>query len=147
MESVANKAAMVQVYDEGRRIAFDPQAGFIDFPGGMSKFTIRYDVETGLYLTLSNNVTVADWPGQRNILSLHASKDLRQWRHVQTLLEDGADVASEPSLRLTGFQYVDWQFDGQDIIYLVRAAYGGAHNYHDSNRITFHRLRAFRGLL
>ena len=46
-----------------------------------------------------------------------------------------------------GFQYVDWQFDGDDLIYLVRTAYDGAHNYHDSNRITFHRLADFRRLI
>jgi hypothetical protein len=42
---------------------------------------------------------------------------------------------------------VDWQFDGADIIYLVRTAYRGAHNHHDSNRITFHRLADYASLL
>jgi len=144
---LANKAAMVRVLDEGRRIAFDARDGFADLPGGMSKFTIRRDPQTGMYLTLSNNVTAVDWPTQRNILSLYASANLREWRHVRTLLEDDSPLAPEDSLRLTGFQYVDWQFDGQDLIYLVRTAYGGAHSYHDSNRITFHRLSAFRELL
>ncbi len=37
--------------------------------------------------------------------------------------------------------------NAEDIIYLVRTAYKGAHNFHDANRITFHRLRAFRSLL
>lgn len=48
------------------------------------------------------------------------------------------------SLRDTGFQYVDWQFDGDDIIYTVRTAYDGAHSFHDANRITFGRLPGFR---
>jgi hypothetical protein len=53
----------------------------------------------------------------------------------------------QDSAQLTGFQYVDWQFDGEDLLYLVRTAYDGAHNYHDANRITFHRLSSFRDLL
>lgn len=50
----------------------------------------------------------------------------------------------EESVRYTGFQYADWEFDGDDLIYLVRMSYRGARNYHDSNRITFHRERNFR---
>jgi hypothetical protein len=45
---------------------------------------------------------------------------------------------------LTGFQYVDWQFDGDDIIYLVRTAYRGAIRYHDSNWIIYRVLKDFR---
>ena len=51
------------------------------------------------------------------------------------------------SIELTGSQYPDWQFDGEDIICLVRTAYDGAHNFHDSNRITFHRIKNFRRLI
>jgi len=121
--------------------------GFIDFPGGGHKFTIRHDPVTGLYLTLSNNNTDPAYPIQRNVLSLHTSDDLRHWRHVKTLLEDDLGLSHQESIRLTGFQYVDWQFDGEDIIYLVRTAYDGAHNRHDSNRITFHKIEGFRSLL
>jgi hypothetical protein len=138
---------MVQVHDNGARVSFDPAAGFLDFRGGMTKFTIRRDPQTGLYLTLSNNNTDPTCPTQRNVLSLHASDDLRHWRHVRTLLTDDTGLAPADLLRLTGFQYADWQFDGADLICLVRTAYGGAHNYHDANYITFHRLEHFRDLL
>jgi len=141
-----DKAAVVRVHEEGRRISFDPAAGFLDFPGGMTKFTIRRDGQTGLYLTLSNNNTDAACPNQRNVLSLHASGDLTHWEHKLTLLEDDSGPSHADSVRLTGFQYADWQFDGDDIVYVVRTAYKGAHNFHDANRITFHRLRRFRML-
>ncbi|HUT19681.1 MAG TPA: hypothetical protein VM366_11005 [Anaerolineae bacterium] len=75
---------------------------------------------------------------------MYASVDLRSWAHCLTLLADDSGFPSELSAQRTGFQYVDWQFDGEDIIYLVRTAYGGAHNYHDANRITYHRLSGFR---
>ena len=142
-----DKAAIINIHDEGRRISFDPATGFIHFPGGMTKFTIRRCPKTGLYLTLSNNSTDPKYPNQRNVLCLNASEDLLHWRHVKTLLEDDLPHSWEDSIKYTGFQYVDWQFDGDDLIYIVRTAYDGAHNYHDANRVTFHRLESFRPLL
>jgi hypothetical protein len=139
-----DKAAIVKVSDDGRRISFDPKTGFIEFPGGMSKFTIRRDPATQTYLTLSNNNTKPKWPNQRNVLSLYSSQNLIHWHHEKTLLEDDLDLTEQESIRQTGFQYVDWQFDGDDIIYAVRVAYDGAHNFHDANRITFHKLKGFR---
>ncbi|NLF19738.1 MAG: exo-alpha-sialidase [Lentisphaerae bacterium] len=141
---LVDRAAMLRVEDDGRRLAFDPADGFIDFPGGMTKFTIRRDPSTGLYLTLCNPHTDPAAPAQRNILALAASADLRSWRVVRRLIEDDSGLPWELSVRLTGFQYVDWQFDGDDLIYLVRTAHRGARNYHDANRIVFHRLPRFR---
>lgn len=147
-DPLTDKAAVVTVHDEGRRIAFDPATGFIDMPGGMTKFTIRRDPVTGQYLTLANpNTDPSMGATQRNRLVLCASDDLRQWRELLELLTDDSGLDEALSRQFTGFQYVDWQFDGDDIIYLVRTAYDGAHSYHDSNRITFHRLPAFRRAL
>ena len=142
-----NKAAIVRIHDGGERISFEPGSGFIDFPGGRSKFTIRYDNSSGLYWSLVNNVTEPQWTRQRNILSLSVSRDLRNWSVLKTLMRDESGLSPEHSARLTGFQYVDWQFDGDDIIYVVRAAYRGAHNYHDANRIMFRKLKDFRAML
>ena len=144
---LVDKVAVVKIHDEGRRISFDPATGFIDFPGGMSKFTIRRDPATGLYLTLSNKITDPANARQRNILSLHKSAHLVHWEHVQTLIADDSKLPHQVSIDTVGFQYADWIFDGADILYLVRTAYSGAHNYHDSNRITFHKLLNYRKLL
>ena len=141
-EPEANKAAVVRVRDGGRQVSFDPRTGFIDFPGGHTKFTIRRDERTGLYLTLSNDRPTV--PNFRNVLSLCSSENLTHWEHRLTLLEDDSGLPPEESARVTGFQYADWQFDGGDLIFLVRTAYDGAHNMHDANRITFHRLTDFR---
>ena len=56
----------MKVHDDGKTITFDPETGFIDFPGGMTKFTIRFDSKTGLYLTLSNNN-----PNPKSTLAAH----------------------------------------------------------------------------
>lgn len=141
---LVDKAAIVKITNEGQKATFNPDNGFIDFPGGMTKFTIRKDPVTNIYLTLVNNNTNPDWPSQRNILSLYASKDLIQWNPIKTLLWDKTGLTPEDSIRLTGFQYVDWQFDGEDIIYIVRTAYRGAIRYHDSNQINYCVEKNFR---
>lgn len=140
-----DRAAMVEIHDDGARVSFDPD-NFIKLPGGQSKFVIRRDEETGLYWMLTNNNTSPAHSSQRNILSLYVSADLRNWYHAKTVLEDDQGLPFSKSVELTGFQYPDFQFDGDHIIYLSRTAYDGAPNYHDSNRITFGRIENFREL-
>ena len=59
-------------------------------------------------------------------------------------------VLYHPDPARHGFQYVDWLFDGDDLIAVSRTAYdgslGGARNFHDTNFLTFHRLTHFRDL-
>jgi len=131
--------SIVQMHDRGTRIACDP------FPGGHTKFTIRYDPLSRFYLTPSNYNPDPAWEAlDRNVLSLSASRDLRRWQLCKVLLADDTDLSPSDSMQSIGFQYTDWQFDGEDIIYLVHTAYNGAHNFHDANHITFHILSNFR---
>ncbi len=139
--------ALVRVGDGGKTLSFDPEDCFIQLPGGHSKFTIRYDSAADTYLMLSNGHLDPERPTHRSVLSLYRSEDLRRWEHVVVLLKDDSGLSPEDTFHLTGFQYVDWQFHGNDVIYLVRTAYDGAHNYHDANRITFHRLERYGELL
>jgi hypothetical protein len=139
------KAALVRLSADGKTATFSPE-DFVDFPGGCKKFTVRQDPLTGLYFSLSNYV-----PGRfsyynteraRNSLALLSSEDLRSWEVRRMVLqhEDPENHA---------FQYVDWQFDGPDLIAVSRTAYddglGGADNQHNANFITFHRVIDFRG--
>ena len=163
---MAEKSPRIKILDDGKRITFDPVTGFFDFPGSKAKFSIRRDPVTGKYLSLVNNLAdpellrkmVAGELGsqqyrgkhpfrQRNVVSLTVSDDLWNWRVVRVLMRDESGLPPEASILLTGFQYVDWQFDQDDIIYLVRTGYRGAHNFHDSNRIIFRVLKNFRDLL
>lgn len=137
-------AAMARLDPQTHTLSFDPATGFIDFPGGMTKFNIRFDSDSRRYWTLANNVTNPKNPSQRNVLSLYSSADLRNWRHERTLLVDEEDWSKLDWNSKVGFQYVDWQFDGDDLISAVRTAYRGAHNFHDSNYIVFQRIRNFR---
>ena len=140
-------AAVVRVSADGRNAQFDPTSDFIDFPGGAKKFTIRYDAKSKLYWSLANYVLPADRnlsPGSvRNTLALIASPDLANWIVRSVLLH-------HPDTKRHAFQYVDWEFDGDDIIAASRTAFddglGGAHNAHDANFLTFHRFNGFREL-
>jgi hypothetical protein len=86
-------------------------------------------------------------PTNRNLLSLAVSEDLRHWRRVKDVMRDESGLPPALSRQLTGFQYPAWQFDGDDIILLCRMGYRGSVNFHDSNRITFHRFKGWRSWL
>lgn len=139
-----DRAAMVEIKDNGKTAVFTPDQ-FIKFPGGQTKFVIRKDLKTNIYWAMVNNNTNGKDAVQRNVLSLFTSKNLTEWHHAKTLIEDNLGLTEKQSMALTGFQYPDWQFDGNNIIYLSRTAYGpGVPRYHDSNYITFGRLIDFR---
>ncbi|AQQ72373.1 hypothetical protein SMSP2_02756 [Limihaloglobus sulfuriphilus] len=140
---VVDKAAILTLSADDTVLSFDPETGFIDMPGGMHKFDIHRDPVTGLYLTLNNNNTDPLRPAQRNNLSLIGSEDLRNWYHIRTVLQDNSGYSWRDSMLNVGFQYVVWEADGDDIIYTSRTSYDGARDYHDSNRITFHRLENY----
>lgn len=116
----------------------------IDFHGNNSKFTVYWDETSQRYWSLVNRVTSANVK-QRNVLTLVCSKDLCDWRIVKDVLNYEDHDWPEDNTKV-GFQYVDWIFDGEDILYLSRTAINGAFNYHNANYITFHRLERFRDL-
>lgn len=139
------KAAIVRVSPDGSTMSFDPATGFIPFPGGAKKFTIRFDAQSKLYWSLASIAherhRAKNPGGIRNTLALTCSPDLTNWTVRCILLY-------HPDVKKHGFQYVDWLFDGDDIIAACRTAYddgqGGAHNAHDANFLTFHRVQGFR---
>ncbi len=142
------RAAIVTISDDGRTASFDPTTGFVDFPGGAKKFSIRFDPQTRLYWSVVTPVHPEERSsrapgGIRNALALSSSPDLRNWT-LRTWLACHRDVVR------VGFQYVDWLFEGDDLLVLCRTAYddglGGAHNNHDANFLTFHRIGNFRRL-
>lgn len=143
-------AARADVSADGRSLAFDPTTGFLHFPGGLSKFTIRHDAVSGRYWALVNKVTrphaeraVETEPAaQRNVVILTSSADLRHWTEHRVILQ------WRPGELLTrkdrhGFQYLDWQFDGDDLVAVARTAWN-ADSFHNANYLTFHRVRDFR---
>jgi len=149
-DNTHSKAALVSISDDGKTASFNPTNGFTNLPGGAKKFTIRYDSKTGKYWSLTNWIQPTYQPSLgksiradqiRNTLALVSSEDLRDWMVERIVLH-------HPDTKNHAFQYVDWQFETEDIIAVSRTAYddglGGANNYHDANFITFHRIKNFR---
>lgn len=153
-------AAMIHISDDGKTATFDPAKDFIAMPGGAVKFTIRFDPQTRKYWSLVNQLLpqhkAAKAASVRNCVALVCSSDLRQWE-VRSLL------IYHPDTKTHGFQYIDWLFEGNDIIAVIRTAFdepapaaaaGGAannppaqaHNFHDANYLTFNRITDFREL-
>lgn len=145
-------AAIMDISPDGRSISFDPKRGFIHFPGSQSKFTIRYDPVSKRYWSLVQKITNPytayseqyQQGAQRNVLMLTSSADLRHWTEHYKVLRwhEGLPISRKERV---GFQYVDWQFDGDDIVAVSRTAWNGK-NYHDSNYMTFHCVAGFRNL-
>ncbi|MEZ6194004.1 MAG: sialidase family protein, partial [Phycisphaerales bacterium] len=137
------KAAIARVQDVNT-LTIDPVNDIVPMNGASKKFTIRYNEYTGTYWTLSNIINISNYNpsalpnGIRNIVAVMQSTNLTDWNVEQIVLQDLSDVSK------IGFQYLDWQFDGRDIIAVSRTSYpdglGGADNYHDANFINFHRF-------
>ena len=141
------KAAIIPISADGKTATFDPATGFVDFPGGAKKFTIRCDPVSQMYWTLSNRILPRHKDPSagrvRNAVALMRSSNLRQWEMCCVVLY-------HPDVDKHGFQYLDWLFEGDDIIVASRTAYGvgekAAHRQHDANYLTFHRIGNFREL-
>ncbi|MCG6188561.1 sialidase family protein [Maribellus maritimus] len=136
-------AAIINISEEGKKAEFNPKEGFIHFPGGCKKFTIRYDEKSKRYWTLTNFKKDIGYNPERtrNCLSLASSPDLKAW----TVHEH---VIYNPDYFAHGFQYADWLIDGDDMVAVIRTAFDDgkvpAHNCHDSNYILFKRIKNFK---
>lgn len=144
--------ARCEISADGRTQSFDPAHGFIHLPGSQSKFTIRHDPVTGRYWSLVQKITNPhagrEWSSspihQRNVLILTSSADLRSWREESVILRwrEGQILTNADRV---AWQYLDWQFDGDDLVAVSRTSWGGQ-NYHNANLMTFHRVKNFRSV-
>ena len=113
----------------------------VDCPlGSNSKFTVRRDPETEKYIMIGTEQS--DKTPGRTVLSMAVSEDFYSWKVAKRILDFRR---ADPSR--IGFQYPDWIFDGDDILLLVRTAFGPSKNFHDANYQTFMRIENFRQYL
>jgi len=128
---------------------FDSTTGFVPLPGGEKKFGASYDAVSGKFYILSNPVLPAhandpnlgNTPEMiRNTAAMLSSKDLYHWDVEKLFLYT-------PDLDHEGFQYFNFDYDGDDMVMAARTAFdiGGALDRgHDSNLLTFHKIENFR---
>ena len=74
-------------------------------------------------------------------MSLMYSNDMKNWNLVCDVLD-----YTHMDPQNVGFQYADFEIEGDDIIFLSRTSINNAANYHDANYSTFHRIENFRNL-
>jgi hypothetical protein len=142
--------ARAEISTDGRTLAFDPDRGLVHLPGSQSKFTIRFDPISRRYWALIQKITLPHEGRdrktspihQRNVLMLASSADLRTWREDSIVLRWRERQMLSGSDRVA-WQYLDWQFDGDDLVAVSRTSWGGQ-NYHNANFMTFHRVSGFR---
>lgn len=147
-------AALLELSEDGKRLTREVNTnGMVELPTSVSKFCVKYDEATGLYLTLCNYPTlptpipslgIHPLAGQRNILCLAASPDLIHWKVLDVLLCDREVMNGAASARAHGFQYVIWDTDGEDLLYVVREAVGYTKNFHDGKFVTLYRLKNYK---
>ncbi len=123
------------------------QTSLIDFPSTASKFTVRLDKETGKYIALVSTQMDPNCAYQRNYATLAVSDDLEHWEVKQILLRDREIYNAILSVAQHAFQYIDWIFDGEDILFVVRESAEDAKNWHDSNYLTLYRIENYRALI
>jgi hypothetical protein len=125
---------------------------YLPVPGGQMKFHLLFDEKTGTYWLLSTQSTdsmrrletlPADRYGladnQRSRLQLHFSTNMVDWVFAGMV----AIGETENCAR----HYASMAFDQEDLIVLSRSGDLNAMNCHDTNMITFHRIRDFRSLI
>ena len=116
--------------------------GVMRFEANFSKFTIKFDEISGKYYSIATRLHETPYDfAPRNLLSLMSSADLKTWEVVCDLHD-----YRHCDPRKVGLQYVDFEFENNDIIYLCRTAINNADDYHNSNYQTFHRITDFRKL-
>ena len=124
---------------------------FINIPGGgQSKFHILYDQQTKTYWLITNQfidgmvnfnkMTNRDRIGyDRSRLVLYYSHNCFDWIF--------AGVVATGKTYKEARSYATICFDGEDMLVLARSADAETRNGHDTNMITFHKIKNFRSLI
>lgn len=136
---------MFETAPSGERFLYTPIIG-----GGQSKFHILYDEKTKTYWLATNQfvdsmvdfnkMTPNDRKGyDRSRLILQYSHNCFDWifAGVVAMGNSPKEARSYPAMA----------FDGDDIILTVRTGDKNSLNGHDTNKITFHRVKNFRNLI
>jgi hypothetical protein len=149
--------ATVEECNRAALLELNPVSGALELsrlvplPTGCNKFAIRRDDDAdGSYYALTNPVSqlpAATYGcGQRNRVILARSRDLVRWDSCAVVMWDDLGLGVAESIRQTGLQYIDWRFDGPDIVAAVRAGYNGSTTYHDASRLLLSTIRDYRGM-
>ena len=142
----SHKTAFVfEVSDDGKTVApIAEREGIVAFPSSQTKFSLIYDAELKLYVTITSLPTHNTVTMQRNCLGFLVSKDLVHWEVIDSLLVDRQMVNDKYSYWAHGFQYVDFSIMDETLYFFVRESSGESVNFHDANYATLYTIENFR---
>jgi len=148
-------SAIINADETTGNILFDFENDFVSLPGAEKKFGATYDAVGGKFYALTSIVLPAHAGGSitpaltRNTAAMLSSDDLHHWDVEKIFLySQNLDANGFGE----GFQYFNFDFDGDNMVIASRTAYDTTGNGtvnlpprgHDSNLITFHRIDDFR---
>jgi hypothetical protein len=143
-----NLGAVVDVtLGESASISYNTTTGLRTVPGGHVFYKVLWDSQSQKYLAISTrntrgNANSTDFI-QRTVLQLISSPDLTTWTHVADIVREPQYETLEKTI-LAGWQYSDWEFDGNDIVGIIRVGeYGIAINQHQASAIYFVRIKNY----
>ena len=145
-------AVILEVSEDGRTLRkLEGNGSVVRFPSTQSKFSVRYDEKTQCYISITNISPTSNttfWSCRaRNVAALVVSKDLVNWTVVDVLFVDRAMVTDAVSRFSHAYQYVDFDFSGDDLRLIVREATGETYHYHDGKYITMYTLENYAELI
>jgi hypothetical protein len=137
---VPNVAAICTLEDGDDRLDLK-FSHYYPVPGAQNQFHIVHDPKSDLFWMTSNAVTgvaTQSWRGwgkERRFLMLHYGRDGLNWFT--------AGCAARWKKETQAYNYASLLIDGDDLLFVSRTA-EQAHNQHDNDKVTFHRIPDFR---
>ena len=111
--------------------------------GGPARYLVRADSLSALVrATDACREAGMPWVAVGQGSNLLVSDDGKNWRVAFDIIDKRAEDCTK-----VGFQYISMAVEGDDLVFLCRTAMNGADSYHNSNYITFHRIKDFRRLI
>ena len=139
----ANKAMLLRMNEA------DPEGKLVldrvvRMPCGLrNKFIVKFDPATKKYLALCNEY-LEDYTKGRAILTFCASDDCINWRVLHRIIDAREDIKTLNRRACLAYSYPCFEFDGNDLLVVLRTAANGAKNGHDTNMITFLRIENYQ---
>ncbi len=138
------RAVLFELSTDGTTLS---NAQVIKFPTAQSKFSVRYDESTGYYISIVSMPT-EHASHQRNVLAMAVSQDLVNWTVVDTLLVDRQMLQFNVSRHKHSYQYADFAFVGDALIFTIRESSGdNVNKWHDGTYITVYTVANYGALI
>ena len=120
---------------------------YIEIPTTLTKFNVAYDEMTRMFYAITATHQ-ASHDSTRINLALLYSEDLLNWSNAGNLLVEREMMNEYAAAQAHGFNYAHFAIDGNDLVFVVREAYGDtAQWWHEGNYFTMYTVANFRNLI